>query len=115
MLSGPLLRKKLDAPARKFRALGNLSRLSIVYTLAGEPMEFGRLVHRLKLPPSLLSHHLKQLMGAGLVTKTKFGTLATYYVGKDAVKEVDTLLRKFLSPSRESNSDQRFTKPSLDH
>jgi len=25
------------------------------------------------------------------------------------------LLRKFVSPSRESNSDQRFTKPSLDH
>lgn len=78
-------------------------------------MEFVRIVHRFKLPPSLLSHHLKQLVDAGWVTKIKVGKFVTYYVAEDSVKEMTALLRKFLSPSRESNSDQRFTKPSLDH
>lgn len=71
--------------------------------LGREPMEFGRLVSRLKVPPSLLSHHLKRLMAAGIVTKTKFGKLATYYLSEAAVKEMDTILRNFLSPQSESN------------
>jgi DNA-binding transcriptional ArsR family regulator len=103
MLTGSRLRQKLTPPARKFHALGNLWRLSIVYTLGREPMDFGRLVSRLKLPPNLLSHHLKQLMNAGVVTKTKVGKLATYYLADEAVKEMGTLLRKFLSPQSESN------------
>lgn len=103
MLTGLRLRQKLAISVRKFHALGNASRLSILYTLAREPMEFGRLVNRLKIPPSLLSHHLKQLVAAGLVTKTKVGKLATYYSEEDAVKEMDTVLRKFLSPQSESN------------
>jgi DNA-binding transcriptional ArsR family regulator len=102
MLTGTRLRQKLNVPARRFQALGNLSRLSIVYTLGREPMDFGRLVRRLKIPPSLLSHHLKLLVAAGLVTKTKVGKLATYYLAEDAIKEIGTLLRKFLSLQSES-------------
>lgn len=66
-------------------------------------MDFGRLAARLKLPPSLLSHHLKRLVGAGLVTKTKAGKLATYYFSEEGVQTLDALLRKFLSPQSESN------------
>lgn len=102
MLTGARLRQKLSIPARKFHAVGNLSRLSILYILAREPMEFGRIVRRLKLPPSLLSHHLKQLVGAGLVTKTKVGKLVTYYLAEDSVKEMSALLRNW-SPQSESN------------
>ena len=97
MLSGDRLRKKLTLPTRKFHALGNLSRASILYTLARDPMEFGRIVRRLKLPPSLLSHHLTQLASAGLVTKTKVGKLATYYVAEDSIKGMSALLQKFLT------------------
>jgi DNA-binding transcriptional ArsR family regulator len=74
-----------------------MTRLSILYVLAREPTEFGRLVHRLKLSPSLLSHHLKQLMSAGIVTKTKVGKLATYYVAEDSIKGMSALLQKFLT------------------
>lgn len=115
MLSRVNLHNKLKPHAGKFHAMGNITRLSILYILAKEPMEFGRIVRRLKLRPSLAAHHLTQLVSAGLVTKTKVGKLATYYLSEDAVKEMNALLRKFVSPSRESNSDQRFTKPSLDH
>ena len=97
MLSRVNLYNKLNPYASKFHALGNMSRLSILYTLAREPMEFGRLVHRLKLSPSLLSHHLKQLMMAGLVTKTKVGKLATYYLAEDSIKEMSALLGKFIT------------------
>jgi len=97
MLTGERLRQKLKPSAGKFHAIGNLSRLCILYTLAREPMEFGRLSHRLKLPPSLLSHHLKHLVSAGLVTKTKVGKLATYYVAEDSIKGMSALLQKFLT------------------
>src|SRR4030042_1841657 len=96
MLTGTRLRQKLNVPAQRFQALGNLSRLSIVYTLGREPMDFGGLVARLKIPPSLLSHHLKLLVAAGLVTKTKVGKLATYYLAEDAVKEMTAFLQKLL-------------------
>ena len=109
------LHNTLKPYAQTFHAIGNITRLSILYTLGQEPMEFGRLVHRLKISPSLLSHHLKQLMTAGIVTKTTVGKLVTYYIAEDSVKKVGALFGKLLSPSRESNSDQRFTKPSLDH
>lgn len=115
MLSRINLHNKLKPYAGTFHAIGNITRLSILYVLAREPMEFGRIAHRLKLSPSLLSHHLKHLASAGLVTKTKVGKLVTYYLSEDSVKEMSTLLRKFLSPSAESNCDQRFTKPPLDH
>ena len=103
MMSRVTLYNKLKPYAGRFHALGNTTRLSILYSLTREPMEFGRLVHRLKLSPSLLSHHLKQLMSAGIVTKTKVGKLATYYLSEDAIKEMSMLLRKFLSPQSESN------------
>ncbi len=96
MLSRANLYNKLKPRAAKFHAIGNTTRLSVLYIVAREPMEFGRLVSRLKIPPSLLSHHLKLLVAAGLVTKTKFGKLATYYLAEDSIKEMRTLLRKFL-------------------
>ena len=68
-----------------------------MYTLAREPMEFGRLVSRLKIPPSLLSHHLKLLVAAGLVTKTKVGKMATYYLAEDSIKEMTAFLQKLLT------------------
>ncbi len=115
MMSRVNLHNKLKPHAAKFHAIGNVTRLSILYILAREPMEFARIVHRFKISPSLAAHHLKQLVIAGLVTKTKVGKLVTYYLLEDAVKEISGLLRKFLSPSAESNCDQRFTKPPLGH
>jgi DNA-binding transcriptional ArsR family regulator len=103
MLSRINLHNKMKPHADKFHAIGNIIRLSILYILAREPMEFNRLSNRLKLSPSLLSHHLKRLADVGWVTKTKIGKFVTYYVDEDAVKVVSTSLRKLLSPQSESN------------
>jgi len=97
MLSRVNLHNKLKPHAAKFHAIGNNTRLSVMYTLAREPMEFGRLVSRLKIPPSLLSHHLKLLVAAGLVTKTKVGKMATYYLAEDSIKEMTAFLQKLLT------------------
>lgn len=103
MMSRITLHNKLKPFTKSFHAMGNITRLSVLYTVAREPMEFGQLVHRLKLSPSLLSHHLKQLLKAGLVTKTTVGKLVTYYVAEDSVQKVRAFFGKLLSPQSESN------------
>jgi DNA-binding transcriptional ArsR family regulator len=68
---------KLDAAAARLEALGNPTRLRIYRTLvrAGEDgMAVGRLQERLDIAASTLSHHLKALVGVGLVTQTREGT-----------------------------------------
>jgi ArsR family transcriptional regulator, arsenate/arsenite/antimonite-responsive transcriptional repressor len=68
---------KLDDAAAHLEALGNPTRLKIYRTLvrAGEEgMAVGRLQERLDIAASTLSHHLKALIGVGLVTQTREGT-----------------------------------------
>ncbi|HZP98788.1 MAG TPA: metalloregulator ArsR/SmtB family transcription factor [Reyranella sp.] len=68
---------KLDDAAARLEALGNPTRLKIYRTLvrAGtEGMPVGRLQDRLDIAASTLSHHLKTLIGVGLVTQTREGT-----------------------------------------
>ena len=98
MISRIRLYKKLKRPSDAFHALGNISRLAILYTLAREPMEFGRLARRIKISPTLLSHHLKQLRDTGWVTRMKVGNLVTYYVAEDSLKKIVVTLRSYLSP-----------------
>ena len=68
---------KLDDAAARLEALGNPTRLKIYRALvrAGEEgMAVGRLLERLDIAASTLSHHLKTLVGVGLVTQTREGT-----------------------------------------
>src|SRR5690348_4620878 len=102
MLSGIRLKKKLTPHAVKFGAIANISRLSILYLLAEEPMQVSRIIHRLKLSPSLVAHHLDVLARGGWVTKTKFGKLVTYYLSQEAVKQTKKFLSSLVSPQSES-------------
>ncbi len=68
---------KLDDAAARLEALGNPTRLKIYRTLvrAGlEGMAVGRLQARLDIAASTLSHHLKALIGVGLVSQAREGT-----------------------------------------
>jgi DNA-binding transcriptional ArsR family regulator len=68
---------KLDAAAARLEALGNPTRLKIYRLLvrAGqEGASVGRLLEKLDIAPSTLSHHLKALVSVGLVTQTREGT-----------------------------------------
>jgi len=67
---------KLDDAAARLEALGNPTRLKIYRTLVragAEGMPVGRLQSRLDLAASTLSHHLKTLIGVGLVTQAREG------------------------------------------
>src|SRR5947209_11441895 len=68
---------KLDDAAARLEALGNPTRLRIYRTLVragGQGMAVGKLQDRLDIAASTLSHHLKALVGVGLVTQTREGT-----------------------------------------
>lgn len=93
MLSGLRLIRKATPLAKKFAAIGNPIRLSILFLLKEEPTEMGDIVDRLNLPASLVAHHLKLLLDEGLVTKTVFGKTVTYYINQDAFSDVE----KFIS------------------
>ncbi len=63
---------KIDEAAARLEALGNPTRLKIYRVLvrAGAGgLAVGRLQERLKVPPSTLSHHIKTLIGVGLVSQ----------------------------------------------
>ncbi len=68
---------KLDDAAVRLEALGNPTRLRIWRALVrsgAEGMPVGRLQEKLDIAASTLSHHLKTLIGVGLVTQTREGT-----------------------------------------
>jgi ArsR family transcriptional regulator len=68
---------KLDDAAACLEALGNPTRLKVYRLLvrAGEEgLPVGRLQAKIDIAASTLSHHLKALIGVGLVTQTREGT-----------------------------------------
>jgi ArsR family transcriptional regulator len=68
---------KLDEACARLEALGNPTRLRIYRALvkAGDPgLPVGKLQSRLGVPGSTLSHHLKTLMIAGLITQERDAT-----------------------------------------
>jgi ArsR family transcriptional regulator len=75
----------LDAAGRRalaagFRALGDPTRLAIYHLIAGqcEPICACDIVDRFDLSQPTISHHLKTLRDAGLVTVTRQGVWAFY-------------------------------------
>ncbi|MEH2477141.1 DNA-binding transcriptional ArsR family regulator [Nitrobacteraceae bacterium AZCC 2146] len=68
---------KIDDAAAKLEALGNPTRLKIYRALvrAGAAgLAVGRLQDKLKIAPSTLSHHIKALVVAGLITQVRDAT-----------------------------------------
>ena len=82
---------KLDDAAARLEALGNPTRLKIYRILvrAGEEgMPVGRLQERLDIAASTLSHHLKALVGVGLVTQTREGTTLVCHTNYDLMRNL---------------------------
>jgi DNA-binding transcriptional ArsR family regulator len=68
---------KIDDAAARLEALGNPTRLKIYRMLvrAGDPgLSVGKLLGRLSIPASTLSHHLKTLIIVGLVSQEREAT-----------------------------------------
>jgi DNA-binding transcriptional ArsR family regulator len=80
---------KLDDAAGQLEALGNPTRLKIYRTLvrAGQAgMPVGRLQDKLKIAPSTLSHHIKALVVAGLVSQVREATTLVCHANYDVMR-----------------------------
>lgn len=60
------------------RALGDKTRLAVLQALLEGPAHVGELMSSLQVEQSLLSHHLKVLRDAGLVSATRQGKAVLY-------------------------------------
>ena len=87
---------KLAGPARAFRdclplfqAFGDTGRQDIVLLLAEvESMNVNQIAEQLTLSRPTISHHLKTLRSAGLVSSTRRGTENCYTLQIDAALEL---------------------------
>ena len=78
------------ATAALFKALADPTRVRIVNLLAGrdEPVCVCDLNTRFDLAQATLSHHLKKLVAAGLLTREQRGTWAYYGIDEGAVRRL---------------------------
>jgi len=82
-----------EAAARLFRALGDPARVRIVNLLAtsGEPTCACELIPALGLSQPTVSHHLKTLTEAGLLTREQRGVWAFYSIDPIAAERLGAL------------------------
>lgn len=85
--------ESFDARARAFKALGEPTRLRILAHLQSGECCACKVQEALDVPANLLSHHLKVLREAGLVTGTRRGRWIDYRVEPTAL----TLLAEVLT------------------
>lgn len=76
-----------------FKALGDPVRVSILKALCCERLCVGDIVARVNLSQPAVSHHLRILREAGLVTAEKCGTTVYYAIDKDKVNSVCCAVR----------------------
>ena len=96
----PLLERALDSDeadelARVLKVLADPARLRLLSLIQAQPDGEAcvcHLVDPLGLSQGTVSHHLKALLTAGLVTRDQRGSWAYYRVAPDALSSVRTLL-----------------------
>jgi DNA-binding transcriptional ArsR family regulator len=96
---------KLDDAAVRLEALGNPTRLKVYRALvrAGEAgMPVGRLQDKLKVAPSTLSHHIKTLVTAGLISQVRESTTLVCHANYDVMQGlVDFLVAECCADAEE--------------
>jgi ArsR family transcriptional regulator len=71
--------------AEMFRLMSDPSRLSIVLSCLAERVSVGEMAQRLKLSPSLVSHHLRLLRAARLLQAERQGRQVFYQITDEHV------------------------------
>lgn len=74
--------------AEIFHLLGDASRLRIVYACLGEPVSAGVLADRLGFSPSLVSHHLRLLKSARILSAERRGRHIFYAAEDDHIRDM---------------------------
>jgi DNA-binding transcriptional ArsR family regulator len=87
MINGKRLIKHVTPTAIKIQAVAHPYRLSIVYMLAHNPMQMHEIAENIGLPLNLASHHLKMLVKAGWISKSKTGRSVIYTLQPKSLKQ----------------------------
>jgi ArsR family transcriptional regulator len=90
-LAAPVLDEaEAAATAELFKALGDPARVRIVNTLAtnAQPVCACEFEPALGLSQPTVSHHLKKLLGAGLIERKQRGKWAYFSLRRDAVEKL---------------------------
>ena len=98
-----LLAEDREQLVRALKALGEPNRLEIFRLIAAqrEPLCVCHLVERMPLQQPTISHHLRQLREAGLVTVSRRGTWAYYAVDPRGMGAVRALIGGVLDGAKE--------------
>lgn len=83
----------LDVILGRLKAIADEKRLRILSLLAGGERCVCELQDELETGQSLLSHHLKALKDAGLVTDRRDGRWIHYSLNREVLREVEAFLR----------------------
>ena len=75
----------VELNAARFRALGDATRLRVIHELAAGTCCVCELRDRIDVPGPLLSHHLRVLRDAGIVTTTRRGRWVDYTLNPDSI------------------------------
>jgi len=99
----PLVDAERDRLVRALKALGDPSRLEIFRLIAAqrEPLCVCHIVERMPLQQPTISHHLRQLREAGLVSVSRRGTWAYYAADPRGVGAVQALIDGVLDAAKE--------------
>ena len=81
-----------------FKALGDENRICILKLLRSGEMCACHLLEELNISQSTLSHHMKILCEAGLVTGRKEGKWMYYSICCEGICGLRTMLRELLAP-----------------
>src|SRR3954469_11061765 len=83
-----------------FRVLGDATRLRIVLTCLDEWVSVGDIAARLDLSPSLVSHHLRLLRAAAIVSSARDGKQVFYAAADDHVRGMITDMLEHVAEPR---------------
>ena len=88
--------EEASATAGLFKALADSTRVRIVNLLAGspEPVCLCDINSSFDLTQPTLSHHLKKLVSAGLLTREQRGTWAFYSINEETLRRLSDVVRQ---------------------
>ena len=103
---------KLDRFATLFKALADPARLRILGCLAERPYAGHELATQLALTPPTISHHMRKLVDAGLVTATSEAQSRIYTLRADELRELARSSHP--APETEDGEDARTLRAFFD-
>ena len=83
-----------------FKAIGDPHRLQILMLLLENEMSAGEILKALDIVQSTLSHHMKSLVDAGVVTASRHGKWTYYSLNTDILKETAGYLDQFTAGTK---------------